>query len=94
MKPRLVFILLLAALLLLLSVPAAQADTQAYDLPWWKVAAGGGESQGGSYLLGGTAGQAEPGSLSGGPYVLESGFWSGSARVNHQIFLPIVTRSQ
>jgi hypothetical protein len=38
---------------------------------------GGGVSQGGAYILSGTVGQPEPGSLSGGAYVVKGGFWSG-----------------
>jgi hypothetical protein len=92
MKPRLIFMLLITALLLV-SIPAAQAAPQAYNLPWWKVAAGGGDSQGGSYLLQGTAGQSEAGTLNGGQYILEGGFWSPSQAGGHETFLPFLTRS-
>jgi hypothetical protein len=91
MKPKLVIILLIAALLLV-SIPAAQADPQAYDLPWWKVAGGGGDSQGGLYLLQGTAGQAEPGTLSGGQYAIVGGFWSIPQPAGKKIFIPYVTK--
>ncbi len=92
MKPRLIFMLLITALLLV-SIPAAQAAPQVYDLPWWKVAGGGGDSQGGSYLLRGTAGQAEAGTLTGGQYILEGGFWSGFPAGGHEVFLPLLRKA-
>jgi hypothetical protein len=49
-----------------------------YDLSWSTVDCGGATpSTGGSYSLGGTAGQSDAGLLSGGDYTLRGGFWSG-----------------
>jgi len=58
-------------------VPLALAAT-GFDLSWWSVD-GGGESTGGSYALRGSVGQPDAGSLAGGSYTLEGGFWGGGA---------------
>ena len=64
------------ALLLLVSFAFALGD---YDLSWWTVDGGSGESSGGSYTLAGTIGQPDAGALSGGSYTLVGGFWGGAA---------------
>jgi hypothetical protein len=46
-------------------------------------------AQGGSYRLGGTAGQPDAGLILGGRYRLMGGFWGASALApNRQLFLP------
>ncbi len=66
------------ALLFLVLVPAlalAQSGGP-YDLSWSTIDGGGHTfSAGGSYELGGTAGQADAGLMSGGNYELSAGFW-------------------
>jgi hypothetical protein len=91
MNAKLIFFLLIAALLMV-SISAVQANPEAYDLSWWKVAGGGGNSQGGSYLLQGTAGQTEAGTIIGGQYALVEGFWSVTQTTGIKIFLPCITR--
>jgi hypothetical protein len=62
----------------LLLAPMARVYAQVaggFDLSWASVAGGGGSSSGGSFDLGGTAGQPLTGSSSGGSYSLDSGFW-------------------
>jgi hypothetical protein len=59
-----------------------------FSLPWWTVDSGGGSSQGGAYSLSGTTGQADAGLLSGGGYILEGGFWSGSTE--YLSYLPLI----
>ena len=84
----------LLLLVLLLLVPAAQAQSgPGYDLSWWTVDGGGvtpNDSNG--YVLGGTAGQPDAAVWSGGDYVLAGGFWGGVA-VEYRIYLPLVLRS-
>lgn len=65
---------LLGALLLvgLLSVQA-----QSLSLDWSTVGGGGGTSGGGGYTLSGTIGSRDAGTLNGGSYALEGGFWPG-----------------
>ena len=84
--------LTLGALLVLSGIALAQSD--AYDLSWWTVDGGGGTfSHGGGYTLGGTAGQPDPGLLTGGGYALGGGFWGGgAATVKYRIYLPLVLR--
>jgi hypothetical protein len=67
----------LAAMLLLTSAALAQQG-DGYDLSWSTVDGGGYTfSSGGDYELGGTAGQHDAGSMSGGVYLLCGGFWPG-----------------
>jgi len=52
----------------------------AYDLSWHTIDAGGTTTAaGGAYALGGTAGQIDAGTHSGGAYILSGGFWAGAA---------------
>jgi hypothetical protein len=53
---------------------AAQAQ---YAIDWYTVDGGGGTSSGGSFTLSGTIGQPDAGTLSGGTYMLQGGFWPG-----------------
>jgi hypothetical protein len=83
----------LVALLLLASVALAQGG---YDLSWFTVDGGGGNSSGGPYILSGTAGQLDAGGLSGGTYTLTGGFWTGVAGPMPPLFaiyLPLVLRA-
>jgi PKD repeat protein len=74
-------LLALVAPLLVASVAYAQSGGN-YDLDWSTIDGGGYTfSAGGSYNLGGTIGQSDVGVSSGGAYVLEAGFWGGTAPV-------------
>jgi len=57
---------------------ALTASAQQYEIPWFKIAGGGGmQSTGGVYALSGTIGQHDAGGpATNGPYSLTSGFWS------------------
>jgi hypothetical protein len=95
-RKKLIF--LAAGILILAALPATLAGIQAapdtpaasYTVPWWTVDSGGGTSQGGPYILSGTAGQPEPGNLSGGNYLLKGGFWSELLDYTH--YLPLLAR--
>jgi hypothetical protein len=92
MKRAAIF-LALAAFLLLASVALAHSGG-GYDLSWNTVDGGGYTfSAGGDYTLGGTIGQPDAGELSGGGYVLCSGFWRGGAVAQCRIYLPLVLRN-
>jgi hypothetical protein len=92
MKRLLIFLCLIA--FLLFSIQAVHAArTASYSLDWWTVDSGGGTSQGGSYTLSGTVGQAEPGSLYGAGYSLVGGFWASLQAALEKLFLPLVRRS-
>ena len=83
----------LTALLLLVSVVLAHGG---YNLSWFTVDGGGGDSSGGPYILSGTTGQPDAGELSGGTYSLTGGFWTGVAGPMPPLFaiyLPLVLRA-
>ena len=55
---------------------SAVSIAQDYRIDWHTISGGGGTSSGGPYSLSGTVGQPDAGSLGGGNYVLEGGFWA------------------
>ena len=72
---------------------ATAASPGSYDLSWWTVNSGGATfSTGGSYSLGGTIGQPDAGTSSGGTYTLVGGFWGDIISILHRIYLPLVMR--
>jgi hypothetical protein len=94
---RSTWVVLGACCLLLATVALASAQGDGgYDLSWWTVDGGGATfNHGGGYTLGGTAGQPEPGLLTGGDYALGGGFWGGgaAAAVKYELYLPLVMRN-
>ena len=78
----------------LLSAGVTQAQSGGgYDLTWSSVDGGGAMwSTGGTYTLGGTAGQPDAGLLTSGDYALAGGFWGGGL-FGQRVYLPVVTRS-
>jgi len=92
------------ALLLLLAAnsPLLAQDPQAepaepavYGLSWYTIDGGGHASaSGGAYTLAGTAGQPDAGpAMTGGPYRLVGGFWSGPrGAVKLYVYLPLTVR--
>jgi len=63
-----------------------------YNLTWNTFDGGGATfSTGGSYALGGTAGQADAGAHTGGAYALQGGFWVNGT-VWHNAYAPIVRK--
>src|SRR5262245_6257011 len=54
-----------------------------FNLCWSTLGGGGGVSSNGRFAMSGTVGQAETGSLSGGVFKVEGGFWSGIT-VDHE----------
>lgn len=89
-------LLIIITLLFLLATPAALAQGNGYDLSWWTVDSGGGSSSGGSYSLNSSIGQAEPGTFSGGGYLLSGGFWFGQGAAAEtgqvKVYLPLVLK--
>ena len=84
-------ILLLVIVGALLGVVSASA-LGGYTLDWWTVDGGGAMfSSNGSYSLGGTIGQPDAGTSTGGTYTLSGGFWGGGATA-HNLFLPLILR--
>ena len=59
------------------SLVAATASAQNYNIDWFTIDGGGGTSTGGVYAVSGTIGQADAsGPMAGGNYSLTGGFWS------------------
>ncbi|SRR5258705_9843296 len=59
------------------SLAVVAASGQNFAINWFTIDGGGGDSGGGQYVLHGTIGQPDAGSMSGGGYFLVGGFWSG-----------------
>ena len=94
------FVLFPIALLLLIGIGTASAQRNSdptlpqdsYELSWYSIDGGGATlSEGGSYSLGGSIGQADAGAMSGGSYSLIGGFWAG-VPANYSAFVPIAVR--
>jgi hypothetical protein len=94
-------ILIPIVLVLLIGITTANAQRtnepaaphSGYSIDWYTIDGGGAmNSTGGSYSLGGTIGQPDAGSLSGGSYTLNGGFWGG-ASINYTVYLPLVLKS-
>jgi hypothetical protein len=64
--------------LLLMAMALANAASAQLSLDWWTVNGGGGTgvSTDGRFALSGTAGQPDAGSLAGGNFFLQGGFWN------------------
>jgi len=82
----------LVVLLLILTGNVLAQSGDGYDLSWWTVDGGGSTySQGGEYSIGGTIGQPDAGTLSGGEYTLAGGFWNKAALDSKRmVYLPLV----
>jgi len=56
----------------------ATASFATFDITWFTIDGGGGESSGGVYTLKSTIGQPDAGIHTGGNYELQGGFWVSS----------------
>ena len=96
MKWLRLFLVTLLAIAIVVPVVWAQAS-QDFDLHWNVLGGGGGRSAGGNFALHGTIGQPAVTTLTGGPFVLQGGFWLGPAAPEpppgHAVFLPLVTHN-
>lgn len=86
----------LTLLVLLLPISIAIAQTDGFDLPWSTLDGGGYTfSAGGGYELGGTIGQPDAGTMTGGIYSLGGGFWASRVVVEqYNIYLPLILRNR
>ncbi len=102
---RLISLSILIPIVLVLLIGSSTANAQhttdpsapqsGYDLSWYTLDGGGATfSTGGSYSLGGSIGQPDAGSLSGGSYQLNGGFWGGAFeyRPLRYLYLPLIVR--
>jgi hypothetical protein len=98
MKPAIGPLALTVFLVLVGGMAAVQAQSgSGYDLTWNSVDGGGVTfSSSGGYTLGGTAGQPDAATWSGGGYTLSGGFWGGGAGAEgpqqHTLYLPVVLK--
>jgi hypothetical protein len=96
MKSRLSFFLLLVLVLAMFSlVKLTHAQMSSFILDWWTVDGGGGTSNNGGYILSGTIGQPEAGTVAtGGGFTLAGGFWHGGEAIIAQIktYLPLTVK--
>jgi hypothetical protein len=99
MKRLIILIPIVLVLLIGISTANAQrtnepaAPQSGYDLSWYTIDGGGAMNvTGGSYSLSGSIGQPDAGSLDGGLYRLNGGFWSGAA-INYNLYLPLVLKN-
>jgi hypothetical protein len=93
---RHVIVIVVFTALLLMATKGTRADTNGtYDLTWFSIDGGGGQSSGSGYALIGTLGQPDAGVLSGGGYQLAGGFWPAATSQNQPVFsiyLPLVMK--
>ena len=68
---------LFLVVLLLVAAPSARAQNFAID--WFSVAGGGNTSDGGVFSVSGSIGQPDAGTLSGGSFTLDGGFWGAAS---------------
>jgi hypothetical protein len=76
---RAILWLFVTAVVPLLIVVGATAQTVTYTIRSWTVDGGGGSSSSADYNLSGTIGQHDAGGAAGGGYTLNGGFWPGAA---------------
>lgn len=87
----LVFITLVVALAFA-NAPASAKPADTYTIDWYTMDGGGTMSAvGGPYMLSGTIGQPDAGTLNGGNYKLNGGFW-GLLDSFSNLFLPLIMR--
>ena len=96
MKRKWFFSLLLLVIAVALLGIVGVSALAGYTLDWWTVDGGGATfSTGSGYSLGGTIGQPDAGTSTGGTYILDGGFWGGAegaVTITHNIYLPLVIR--
>jgi hypothetical protein len=87
---------ILALLVIGLLVGGLAAAQGGYALDWWTVDGGGGSASGGIFALSGTMGQPDAGTVAGGEYMLEGGFWYGETVngpvFNEKVYLPVTLK--
>jgi alpha-tubulin suppressor-like RCC1 family protein len=68
--------ILTASAVLLALASALLLSAQTYNIPWHKIAGGGGTFTGGIYSMSSTTGQHDAGQMTGDYFDLEGGFWN------------------
>ena len=75
-------------LTLIILLMASVALAQTYEIDWYVIGSGGGESQSTNYQVNGTIGQPIVGMSSSASYRVESGFWVGAGAASSYEYLP------
>lgn len=85
--------------ILLLAAAWVAVAAGGFELPWFSVDGGGGESSGGSYAIAGSIGQPDAGQMDGGAYTLSGGYLAITQRgaipppsFSDHVFLPVAIR--
>ncbi len=90
-----VVVMILAVAFIALSshaTPASAKPADTYTIDWYTIDGGGAMNLiGGSYTLSGTIGQPDAGTISGGNYKLNGGFWGFLDSLRNE-FLPMIIR--
>jgi len=73
-------------------VGVAGAQDTGYEVNRWSVDSGSDGLTGGDYMMMGTLGPLDAGTLSGGEYVMQGGFGPPSSAARFTIHLPLITR--
>lgn len=99
MKRLIILFPIVLALLIGISTANAQHSDEpvspqsGYSIDWYTIDGGGAmNTSGGSYSLSSSIGQSDAGSLSGGVYTLNGGFWGGTA-INYKTYLPLALKN-
>lgn len=72
--------------------PASARPADTYTLNWYTIDGGGTmNASGGPYMLSGTIGQPDAGTMNSASYKLNGGFW-GVIDSLRQLFLPLIMR--
>ena len=69
---------LVVALLFLISLAGNSATAQPFEINWYTIDTGGGNSAGGQFDVSGTIGQPDAAYSTGGQYEIASGYWSST----------------
>ena len=97
MKRKTVALLTVVFIWLVISA-AALAASEGLNSSWWTVDGGGGPSSGGAFVLDGTIGQPDVGTMTGGRFSLSGGYWGGDSEDNGgsqpaiPVYLPVILR--
>ncbi len=96
LRGKILLMLMLLMLIVLIATsqgahPAIAQSGGGYDLTWNTIDGGGAMfSTGGAYSLAGTIGQYDTGTMSGGSYALNGGFWVDF--LGNRLMLPLILK--
>ena len=93
-RPGRVRISLLSLIVLgLVFAAAVRAGGGNFSVGWWSVDGAGDSGASATFVLSGTAGQADAGSGASANYALHGGFWTGGGELGYALYLPVVVKA-